>query len=150
MCGRVRTNANGGKARLSALLGCRFDDLGRRDEEHRKHALRRKIGAAASFAAVAVIAAFWIWDADYRTISQHCVNFAESWGSRIASARRAGGRVLRMTLLNGDGERTLVLRRLFGGDPTEQKVAERVYSYRADASERAAPIASAAFYNQTG
>jgi hypothetical protein len=39
--------------------------------------LRQKIGAAASFAAVAAIAAFWIWDADYRTKSQYCEPLAK-------------------------------------------------------------------------
>lgn len=43
----------------SALLGCRFDDLARRDEERRKAALRQRTGVAA--AVMAAAGACWRW-----------------------------------------------------------------------------------------
>ena len=66
--------------RLAAtLLGCRFDDLARRDEERRKAQLRQQLAAAAAVLVVAGLGGLWWWDANLRIHTLYCANYGERW-----------------------------------------------------------------------
>ncbi len=150
----------------AALLGCRYDDLARRDEERRKQALRRKIGLAAGFAATACLAGLWTWDAYFRIKSQYCRAYAELRGvphcvgplrsnlERGASMSYRldiqGGTVLRMARLNRAGELRDTPKTVYENAPWSQGVAEWDYGYRREAGANAGRLASVAMKSQSG
>jgi MTH538 TIR-like domain (DUF1863) len=116
---RARTERRALLRFAAALLGCRFDDLARRDEERAKAQLRQRLGAAAAVLMAAGLGGAWYWDAHFRVKTSYCANYGERWGApycvgelngaqqgaRTTSYRfRAqGGLVLEMARVNGSG-----------------------------------------------
>ena len=133
--------------RLAAtLLGCRFDDLARRDEERRKAELRQQIAGAGAVLAAAACVGLWWWDANIRIHTQYCANYVERWGvpacvrevgadaSRGSNAtyrlRLQGGRVLDMARVNGSGELTEETQTPYEKESWTEGVAEWLFAYR--------------------
>ena len=101
----------------AALLGCKFDDLARREEERRKRKLRQQLAAATALLGVVGVGGLWSWDANLRVKTQYCANYGERFGvpkcvgalseaqheARTTSYRFhiQGGRVLDMARVNG-------------------------------------------------
>jgi CTP:molybdopterin cytidylyltransferase MocA len=151
----------------AALLGCRFDDLARRDEERRKAKLRRQFAAAAALMSVAGIGGLWWWDANLRVKAQDCASYGERWAvpfcvGELSAAQQnvrtmsfrfhiQGGRVLDMARVNGadvsvDDEQT----GRYEDEPWTAGVAEWRFAYRSDTRFLQPLPASAALYDKTG
>ena len=151
----------------AALLGCRFDDLARRDDERRKARLRRQLGAAAALLCVAVIGGLWWWDANLRVKTQYCAAYGERRaapfcvGDLSAAQQRArttsfrfhiqGERVLDMARVNGadtptDNDQTAE----YEAEPWTAGVAEWRFAYRSDDRSSQPLLASAALYDKAG
>lgn len=149
----------------AALLGCKFDDLARRDEETRKKKLRRQLAAAAALLGVAGVGGLWWWDVNLRVKTQYCANYGERWaapfcvGELSEAQQRArttsfrfhiqGGRVLDMARVNGAG--TAVDEQSgYEEEAWTAGVAEWRFSYRSDARFAEPLLASAVLYDKTG
>jgi hypothetical protein len=106
--------------RLAAsLLGCRYDDLARRDEERQRATLRRRLSVAAAVLILAMGGGTWWWDAKLRVKTEYCANYGERWAvplcvgrleAREQMARTTSyrfrlqaGRVLDLARVNGSG-----------------------------------------------
>ena len=103
----------------AALLGCRYDDLARREDERRKARLRQQLAAPAISLGVASVGGVWWWDANLRVKTEYCAAYGEHWAapyciggvSEAEQKARAisyrfhvrGGRVLDMARVNGLG-----------------------------------------------
>jgi YD repeat-containing protein len=151
----------------AALLGCRFDDLARRDEERRKAERRRQLGAAAMLLVLAGLSGLWWWDANLRVKTQYCAAYIERWATpfcagELSAAEQTpratsfrfhirGGRVLDMTRINGtgapddDGQTGE-----YEDEPWTTDVAEWRFAYRSGARSSEPLLASAALYDRTG
>lgn len=140
--------------RLAAtLLGCRFDDLARRDEERRRATLRNRIGTLAAAMIAAASAGLWWWDANLRVHTHYCANYAERWGApecvgelgsdgwRGSNAtfrlRAQGGRVLDMARVNGSGEPTEREQTPNEKESWSEAVAQWRFAYRSGAGNLA-------------
>jgi MTH538 TIR-like domain (DUF1863)/PDZ domain len=165
--GKSRTERRAILRLAAALLGCRFDDLARRDEERRKAKLRQQLAAAAALLSFALIGGLWWWDANMRVKTQYCASHGERWaapfcvGELSAAQQKArttsyrfhiqGGRVLDMARVNGadapvDDEQT----GKYEDEPWTAGVAEWRFAYRSDARFSHPLLASAALYDKTG
>jgi hypothetical protein len=147
----------------AALLGCRFDDLARRDEERRKAALRQKLGALAAVLAVAAVAGAWWWDANLRVKTQYCAGYGERWavpfciGGLNAAQQSArttsfrfhiqGGRVLDIARVNGAGALTDDQFLEFNDEPWTKGVALWRFAYAGGANP---DLASVIMEDRTG
>ena len=153
--------------RLSAaLLGCRYDDLARRDAERRSALWRARIAAALVVAAVGGGGGLWWWDANLRIKTEHCVNVGERWGAPVcvgsiegeAWRRRAAsylittrrGQVLELARINGSGELRTDSDTALEEEDWNVGVARWVYSYRDAGRADAATLASVVLFDRTG
>ncbi|MDU0954813.1 toll/interleukin-1 receptor domain-containing protein [Bradyrhizobium sp.] len=67
--------------RLAAgLIGCRYDDLARRDEERARAAFRKKLYATAASLVIALLGGWWTWDTYYAFKTQYCAATIEKFG----------------------------------------------------------------------
>lgn len=103
----------------AALLGCRYDDLARRDEERRKAALRKRLASAAALLIMFASGGLWWWDANLRVKTRYCAAYGERWAVPFCIGplnssqwtvrttsyrfRTQGGRVLELARINGSG-----------------------------------------------
>ncbi len=133
----------------AALLGCRYDDLARRDDERRRAALRNRLATAAGLLLVAATGGGWWWNANLRVKTEYCANYGERWAvpfcvgpldARTQAQRTTsyrfrvqGGRVLELARVNGAG--TLVGHQdtMYEDEPWTKGVALWRFSYRSDA-----------------
>ena len=65
----------------AALLGCKFDDLARRDEERRRAKLRQQLSAAAVLVVAVLGGGLWWWDQNLRIHTHYCANYGERWAA---------------------------------------------------------------------
>ncbi len=148
----------------AALLGCRFDDLARRDEERRKAQLRQQLGAAAALLSAACLGGLWWWDANLRIHTQYCAAYAEKWGAPECvgllseaqwKARQASyrfhikaGRVLDMARVNSVDVPVSHPNAEFDEEAWTKGVAQWRFTYRSQA--RGQILASAVLEDKTG
>jgi hypothetical protein len=163
---RARTERRGLLRLAAALLGCRFDDLARRDEERRKARLRKQLGAAATLLAVAGIGGLWWWDANLRVKTQYCAAYGERWAApsciaELSPARQRvrttsyrlhvqGGRVLDMARVNGADAPVDRQNSAYEEEAWTAGVALWSFTYLNGARNSTPQLASAALYNETG
>jgi MTH538 TIR-like domain (DUF1863) len=150
----------------AALLGCRFDDLARRDEERRKKQLRQQLGAGTALLTAASIGGLWWWDANLRIKTQYCANYAERWGvpecvgelgageqqARTTSYRfkTQGGLVLEMARVNGTGALRGMQNSEYEEEPWTENVALWRFTYVGGARESQPRLATAKLEGVTG
>lgn len=129
----------------AALLGCRFDDLARRDEERRAQQLR-KIAAACIGLVIGIGGGgFYWWDQNIRVKTQYCNNYGERWGEpscvgpldEVQQGRRfrayklvsKAGHVIELTRVNGSGHPEDEADVLFEVEDWNRSVARFTYEY---------------------
>ena len=150
----------------AALLGCRFDDLARRDEERRKATLRQQLGAAAALLAVVSIGGLWWWDANLHVKTQYCAAYGERWaapyciGELNAAEQKArttsfrfhvqGGRVLDMARVNGFDVAVDKQDSEYEDASWTESVALWRFAYRSDARPSERLLASAVLFDEKG
>jgi hypothetical protein len=139
----------------AALLGCRFDDLARRDEERRRAKLRRQLGVGAAGAALAGLGGLWWWDANVRLRSVYCSAYAERFGvpqcvgqldeasrqrlGRFYQLTQQGGRVLTMKQMNSSGTQVAETDSFYETEPWTDGVTHWLYAYATTAVGVEAP-----------
>ena len=153
--------------RLAAsLLGCRYDDLARRDEERRKQERRRYFAVASIASLVAAGAASWWWDANLRVHNQYCAAYGERWAvpfcigevsetqkkTRAATYRLhvQGGRVIEMTRVNGSDAPVDDPNSEYEDEAWTKEAAEWRYAYLNSALFAAPRLASVSLESRTG
>ena len=163
---RIKTERRAVLRLASALLGCRFDDLARRDDERRRAKLRQKLGATAAAMGVAGIGGFWWWDANLRVKTQVCAAYGGRWAvpyciGELSQARQSaratsfrlhiqGGRVLDMARVNGSGFPADRQNTEAEEGPWLESVALWHFEYRTDALASEPRLASVDLKDKTG
>lgn len=144
----------------AAALECKYDDLAQRAEAERRRARFRLGAIAGAGVALAAIAAFFVWDANWRIKDAYYANYIAHWGVPVGVGRLSddevrhrtdntristqGGRVIAMATVNslgtphGSGSTDII-------EPWSADVARWTYSYRGDGT-----LANATAYDQAG
>jgi len=132
--------------RLAAvLLGCRYDDLARRDDERRRAIWRARALAAACVLLGAAGGGVWWWDAYRRVKTEYCAAYAERFGVPECVGEIAGdgwqhqyrsfrltlraGRVLELARVNGSGTPTVDPETPYEVEPWTEGVARWNFVY---------------------
>jgi hypothetical protein len=151
----------------STLLGCRFDDLARRDEQRRRAALRVRASMAAAALGAICAGSVWYWDAFVRIKTEHCASIAERWGvpscvgaiegdvwrRRQSTWRllRRAGQVLEMTRINGSGHlQESPETRFSENEGWTEGAARWVFTFSRRDPSGEARLSSAALYDRSG
>ena len=150
----------------AALLGCRYDDLARRDAERRRASLRNQLATGTVLLLAAALGGAWWWDANLRMKTSYCANYGERWavpfciGPLTESEQRAraasyrfhiqGGRVLELARVNGPGGLTDSLDAEYEDEPWTKGVALWRFEYGRDAASGGERLVSANLEGKTG
>ncbi len=129
----------------AALLGCRYDDLARRDDARRRAIWRARALAAACVLLGVAGGGVWWWDAYWRVKTEYCANYAErfgvpecvgeitgdGWQHQYRSFRLTlrAGRVLELARVNGSGTPTATPETLYEVEPWTEGVARWTFTY---------------------
>ena len=163
---RAKTERRALMRLAAALLGCRFDDLARRDEERRKKQLQQQLGTGAALLTIAALGGLWWWDANLRVHTQYCAAYGERWaapfcvGELGAAEQRArktsyriktrAGLVREMARVNGSGALADKQNSEYEEKLLTAGVALWRFAYGSDARSSEPHLASAVLENKTG